>query len=68
MMRRFIEYGDFSEKKATMISQLLIENKANELLKTTTGLTTLLQKEIKITRHELAPVFQCIRIITNNEF
>lgn len=65
--RWFIEYGDFTDKRATMFATLIYENKKNELLKTTTGLSKLLH-ELKISKNELAPIFQCIRIATNNEF
>lgn len=65
--RWFIEYGDFREKRAQDIATLLSGNKKNTLLETTTWLRTLLQ-EIKIWKNELAPLFQCIRIVTNNEF
>lgn len=67
MKRWFVEYGDFTEKRATMFATLLQDNKNNELLKTTTGFTKLLH-ELKIGKNEIAPIFQCIRIVTNNEF
>ena len=47
LKRRFIEYGDFREKRADDIATLMLKNKTNPLLKTTTGFTQLL-KEIKI--------------------
>ena len=67
MKRWFIEYGDFTEKRATMFATLLHKNKYNEDLKITTWLTKLLH-ELRISKNELAPIFQCIRIVTNNEF
>lgn len=67
MQRWFIEYGDFTEKRAMMFATMLQENKHNELLKTTTGFTKLLH-ELRISQKELAPIFQCIRIATNDEF
>ena len=67
MKRWFIEYGDFTDKRATTFATLLQDNKHNELLNTTTGFTKLLH-ELKIGKNELAPIFQCIRIVTNNEF
>ena len=36
MKRWFIEYGDFTEKRANMFATLLNKNKHNEDLKTTT--------------------------------
>ena len=47
LKRRFIEYGDFREKRADDIAHLIYTNKKNPLLMTTTGFTQLL-KEIKI--------------------
>lgn len=35
MTRRFIEYADCSEKRATTIATLISNNKSNNLLKTT---------------------------------
>ena len=67
MIRRFIDYGDFTEKRAYTIATLISNNKSNSLLKSTLWLCNLL-KEIKVWKNELAPIFQCIRIATNNEF
>lgn len=67
MKRRFVEYGDFTDKRATMFATLLSDHKHSEELKTTTGLTKLLH-ELRISKNELAPIFQCIRIATNDEF
>lgn len=67
LQRRFMEYGDFSEKRASTIAILLSNNKTNPLLQTTTGLVQLLHT-IKVGKSELAPIFQCIRIATNQEF
>lgn len=67
MKRWFIEYGDFSEKRATAFATLIYHNKWNNLLTTSTGLVQLLH-DIKVSKYELAPLFQCIRIVTNNEF
>jgi len=63
----FINYSDFTEKRATTIATLISNNKSNPLLTTTQGLTNLL-KEIRIGKNELAPLFQAIRIATNDEF
>ena len=67
MTRRFIEYSDFTEKRATAIATLISNNKSNPLLKTTQWLIDIL-KEIKIGKKEFAPCFQAIRIATNDEF
>lgn len=67
MTRWFIEYSDFTEKRATTLATLICNNKANPILKTTLWFTNLL-REIKIGKKELAPVFQAIRIATNDEF
>lgn len=67
MIRRFIDYGDFTEKRAHTIATLISNNKSNSLLKSTLWLCNLL-KEIRVWKNELAPIFQCIRIATNNEF
>lgn len=63
----FIEYADFTEKRANDVATLIQHNKTNPLLTTTRGFVTLLQ-DIKIGKKELAPLFQAIRIVTNNEF
>jgi len=67
MTRRFMAYSDFTEKRATTLSTLISNNKSNPILKTTQWFTKLL-REIKIGKKELAPVFQAIRIATNDEF
>ncbi len=67
MIRRFIDYGDFTEKRAYTIATLISNNKSNSLLKSTLWFCNLL-KEIRVWKNELAPIFQCIRIATNNEF
>ncbi len=67
MTARFIQYSDFTEKRANTIATLISNNKSNPNIKTTQWLTTLL-KEIKIWKNELAPLFQAIRIATNDEF
>jgi 16S rRNA (cytosine1402-N4)-methyltransferase len=67
MANWFIEYADFTEKRANAVATLIQHNKSNTLLETTRGFVTLLQ-EIKIGKKELAPLFQAIRIVTNNEF
>ena len=46
---------------------MCIRDRSNPLLTTTQGLTNLL-KEIRIGKNELAPLFQAIRIVTNDEF
>lgn len=65
--QRFIEYGDFSEKKAHTIASLLFTHKNNSQLTHIQGLISLL-KTIQIHFKEFAPLFQCIRIATNDEF
>ncbi len=67
MTQRFINYSDFTEKRASTIATLISNNKSNSLLQTTQWFITLL-KEIKIGKNELAPLFQAIRIATNDEF
>lgn len=67
MKDRFMIYGDIYEKRAVMIATLINNHKHDIRLTTTLGFVSLLQ-EIKISRKELAPIFQCIRIATNKEF
>jgi 16S rRNA (cytosine1402-N4)-methyltransferase len=62
-----IEYSDFSEKRALQIASTISHHRSSEKLKTTQWLISILN-EIKIHKKELAPVFQSIRIVTNNEF
>ncbi len=67
MTHRFMDYSDFTEKRANTIATLISNNKSNPHLRTTQGFTNLL-KEIRIWKNELAPLFQAIRIATNEEF
>ncbi len=67
MTQWFVNYSDFTEKRAYTIATLISNNKSNIALTTTQGLVNLL-KEIRIWKNELAPLFQAIRISTNNEF
>lgn len=67
MTSRFINYSDFTEKRAFTIATLISNNKSNPEIKTTKWLTKILQ-EIRIWKNELAPLFQAIRIATNEEF
>ncbi len=64
---RFLLYGDFSEKKATAIATLISDQRNEKSLQTTASFVNLLQT-IGIRKAELAPLFQSIRIATNNEF
>lgn len=67
MKERFMVYGDIYEKRAMMIATLINNHKHDIRLTTTLGFVSLLQ-DIKISKKELAPIFQCIRIATNKEF
>jgi 16S rRNA C1402 N4-methylase RsmH len=67
MTHWFMDYSDFTEKRAYTIATLISNNKSNPLLQTTQGFINIL-KEIRIGKNELAPLFQAIRIATNDEF
>lgn len=66
LAQMFIQYGDFAPTSGVYMADALIAQRANGHILTTNELFETLRK-VGIRKEQMAVVFQCLRIETNNE-